>query len=90
MYTIAVLSGAHVILILAVVIIIMMAGYFLINAILNYQKDRNRMPDQNNNQQFNTTSRPESSLKIPETCPFCNRPNTRRTRLCEWCGEQIC
>ena len=26
---------------------------------------------------------------IPETCPHCKNPNTKRIRLCEWCGNQI-
>jgi transposase-like protein len=31
-----------------------------------------------------------STSKIPETCPHCKNPNTKRIRLCEWCGNQIC
>jgi hypothetical protein len=30
------------------------------------------------------------SIKIPETCPQCKNPNSKRIRLCEWCGSQIC
>ena len=30
------------------------------------------------------------NISIPETCPHCKNPNTKRIRLCEWCGEQIC
>ena len=26
---------------------------------------------------------------IPDTCPHCKNPNTKRIRLCEWCGNQI-
>jgi hypothetical protein len=26
---------------------------------------------------------------IPETCPHCKNPNSKRIRLCEWCGNQI-
>ena len=29
------------------------------------------------------------SIEIPESCPNCKNPNTRKTRLCEWCGGQI-
>ncbi len=29
-------------------------------------------------------------LNIPDTCPYCKSPNTRKIRLCEWCGAQIC
>jgi transposase-like protein len=28
-------------------------------------------------------------LEIPETCPHCKNPNSKRIRLCEWCGNQI-
>jgi hypothetical protein len=26
---------------------------------------------------------------IPETCPHCKNPNTKKTNLCEWCGNQV-
>jgi hypothetical protein len=26
---------------------------------------------------------------IPDTCPHCKNPNTKKIRLCEWCGNQI-
>jgi len=29
------------------------------------------------------------SIIIPDTCPYCKNPNTRKIRLCEWCGNQI-
>lgn len=32
----------------------------------------------------------ETNLLIPENCPHCKNPNTKRIRLCEWCGSQIC
>ena len=36
------------------------------------------------------TARPLSStVVILDTCPHCKNPNTRKTRLCEWCGSQI-
>jgi hypothetical protein len=28
-------------------------------------------------------------IVIPETCPHCKSPNTKKIRLCEWCGSQI-
>jgi len=27
--------------------------------------------------------------KIPDTCPHCKNPNSKRIRSCEWCGNQI-
>ena len=26
---------------------------------------------------------------LPDTCPHCKSPNTKKIRLCEWCGNQI-
>jgi hypothetical protein len=28
-------------------------------------------------------------LIIPDNCPHCKNPNTKKIRLCEWCGNQI-
>ncbi len=28
-------------------------------------------------------------IDIPETCPHCKNPNTKKMRECEWCGSQI-
>jgi hypothetical protein len=30
-----------------------------------------------------------SEMAFPVICPHCKSPNTKRTRLCEWCGNQI-
>jgi len=30
-----------------------------------------------------------NNINITETCPHCKNPNTKRTRICEWCGNQI-
>jgi len=32
----------------------------------------------------------KNSQSIPDICPHCKNPNTKRIRLCEWCGNQIC
>lgn len=31
----------------------------------------------------------EQTLIIPDSCPHCKNPNTKKIRLCEWCGNQI-
>ena len=31
----------------------------------------------------------ELRVDIPDTCPHCKNPNTKKIRLCEWCGNQI-
>jgi hypothetical protein len=30
-----------------------------------------------------------NNIQIPEICPNCKNPNTKKIRLCEWCGNQI-
>jgi len=51
-------------------------------------KDRkiNNADNRNNTSRLNT----ENKIQIPDTCPHCKNPNTKRIRLCEWCGNQIC
>jgi hypothetical protein len=36
-----------------------------------------------------TMANNNTQVIIPETCPHCKNPNTKRIRLCEWCGNQI-
>jgi hypothetical protein len=31
----------------------------------------------------------EQQIIIPDKCPHCKNPNTKKIRLCEWCGNQI-
>jgi len=26
---------------------------------------------------------------IPDTCPHCKNPNTKKLQVCEWCGNEI-
>jgi hypothetical protein len=28
-------------------------------------------------------------ITIPEICPHCKNPNSKKIRICEWCGGQI-
>ena len=30
-----------------------------------------------------------STMIVPDVCQHCKNPNTKRIRLCEWCGNQI-
>jgi hypothetical protein len=36
-------------------------------------------------------SYPDSQIEvsIPIICPHCKNPNTKRIKLCKWCGNQI-
>jgi hypothetical protein len=31
----------------------------------------------------------EPEIEVPEICPHCKNPNTKKIRICEWCGNQI-
>jgi uncharacterized membrane protein YhaH (DUF805 family) len=46
-----------------------------------------------NNQSKQTTPQFEEpvnlNISIPDNCPHCKNPNTKKIRLCEWCGNQI-
>lgn len=92
MHTICVLSGAHVILILAIIIVIaiVVAVVWIVKGISGLRKSNTQPSNSTFQQVINEQAPPQPTLHIPDTCPFCKRPNTRRTRLCEWCGEQIC
>ena len=37
----------------------------------------------------NTPSVANETITIPEYCPHCKNPNSKKIRLCEWCGNQI-
>lgn len=37
----------------------------------------------------NGLSSNNSNIVVPETCPHCRNPNSKKIRLCEWCGNQI-
>ncbi len=36
-----------------------------------------------------TPANSNDHISIPHTCPHCKNPNTKKIRLCEWCGSQI-
>ena len=38
---------------------------------------------------IDTIATNNTQVIIPDTCPHCKNPNTKRIRLCEWCGNQI-
>lgn len=45
---------------------------------------------ENNTYSGNFSQTSDQKVIIPDTCPQCKNPNTKRIRLCEWCGGQIC
>ncbi len=52
-------------------------------------------PKESNNSYYNQYNHQSpDSLKpfesvIPDKCPICKNPNTKREKICEWCGSQI-
>ena len=50
----------------------------------NYTSENNNSNNNNNNNNNN-----QSKINISEICPHCKNPNTKKIRLCEWCGNQI-
>ncbi len=42
-----------------------------------------------NNKYNNQNTSTENHIQIPIICPICKNPNTKKIRLCEWCGNQI-
>jgi len=70
-------------------------GLFNIIGLVIYLIARKPISVNNNSEQTaqNILNSPEQTatenISIPEICPQCKNPNTKRIRLCEWCGNQI-
>jgi len=68
---------------------------FLFNLIglLIYINARKPIADQsvtNYNANSNNFSKiSNQQVTIPDSCPQCKNPNTTRSNICEWCGNQI-
>jgi len=45
----------------------------------NKVKENSHSTNRNNSQE----------IIIPDVCPHCKSPNSKKIRLCEWCGNQI-
>ena len=52
--------------------------------ILKKYKNKRKMNIEHINKSSN-----EEERDIPGVCPHCKNPNTKKIRLCEWCGNQI-
>jgi len=51
---------------------------------LKFQKlDKTFIPKVSDSKNFN------DNIIIPESCPHCKSPNSKKIRICEWCGNQI-
>jgi len=55
-----------------------------------------RKNEQNNNTKTSTKSHWEENsmsdnkVNIPNICPHCKNPNTKKLLECEWCGNKVC
>ena len=65
-----------------VIVIIITILYF-------YIKGKNKSNNDNNLKEKNTPTVDSNKINIPDTCPHCKNPNTKKIRLCEWCGNKI-
>jgi len=65
--------------ILAIIIII---SYFI-------NKGKTSEDENSDKKNINKVINKKPDIDIPETCPHCKSPNSKKNRLCEWCGNQI-
>lgn len=64
----------------------------VILAVFFYRKNKkimNKEIKQRINDSEITTIQDIEQINIPDTCPHCKNPNSKKIRLCEWCGNQI-
>ena len=65
-------------------------GLFALLGLIIYLASRKPLLNNSLNGNYNPNNpMPSSNIVIPDTCPHCHNPNNRKTRLCEWCGNQI-
>lgn len=53
--------------------------------LIHLNASQKHMPDESTFDYQNKSQ----DLIIPDFCPHCKNPNTKKIRLCEWCGNQI-
>jgi hypothetical protein len=73
-----------------IILIATIIGFFLIVSIQKNNPTAIEIANYVKMQCENSAINSGESSKIPETCPQCKNPNSKRIRLCEWCGNQIC
>jgi hypothetical protein len=62
---------------------------FFIFSIRKIMSKKKNIVNQEMPRKFDTEKTQETTLMIPDSCPHCKNPNTKKIRLCEWCGNQI-
>jgi hypothetical protein len=73
---------------LVLILVFSIIGIFLI---IGMQKNPTALAIANylNENQDNSEMPINIATEIPDTCPHCKNPNSKKIRLCEWCGNQI-
>jgi len=77
-------SPLQILIILCIIILLI----YLLKRKQNSVKNNNILA-KNTEFSYKTEQPAPENISIPETCPQCKNPNTKRIRLCEWCGNQI-
>ena len=60
-----------------------------------YLSERRKNPIKQNFQNQSTSASNQNTIhsnqniSTPSICPQCKNPNTNRSNICEWCGNQI-
>lgn len=67
-------------------ILILGVFYFFIR---KGSKDKKNEESRNHQKNSFVNEVKEVKIDTPDTCPHCKNPNTKKIRLCEWCGNQI-
>ncbi len=72
-------------------IIMIIAIILVLLALRKEFSSRNKINNDDRNRNENNSSKTNINIDelIPDHCPQCKNPNTKKIRLCEWCGNQI-
>ena len=65
-----------------IILFLLFGGYFVRKGKKEINKEKNKYKETSNN-------KVETLISIPDTCPLCKNPNSKKIRFCEWCGNQI-
>ncbi len=67
--------------------IVVFISLWLISFFVEGNSTKNIIKNDDNATNLNSDN--NNNIEIPNKCPQCKNPNTKRIRLCEWCGSQI-
>lgn len=70
-------------------ILILTTFVFFIFIIRKIMSKKKNIVNQEMPRKFDSEKTQETTLIIPDSCPYCKNSNSKKIRLCEWCGNQI-